>query len=112
MFKVNSIVIFMINFYQKNISKFTPASCRYYPTCSEYTIWQFKNNNFFLAIIYSTLRILKCNQFFKGGINYPIISKNFETLYVFKKIKSINIIFWFVPFKDDKFYVIKKFKGI
>jgi len=53
------------------LSRMTPASCRYYPTCSEYAKWQFEFNRPDLALAASTLRILRCNQLFPGGIDYP-----------------------------------------
>jgi len=53
------------------ISRMLPASCRYYPSCSEYAAWQFRFNRPDLALASSTLRILRCNQLFAGGIDYP-----------------------------------------
>ncbi|MCD6579031.1 membrane protein insertion efficiency factor YidD [bacterium] len=62
-----SIIIFIIRFYQKVISPFTPPSCRFTPTCSEYSHQAFKKYNFFKALFLSTKRIIRCNPFFKGG---------------------------------------------
>ena len=53
------------------VSRMLPGSCRYYPTCSEYAKWQFEFNRPDLALAASTLRILRCNQLFPGGIDYP-----------------------------------------
>ena len=100
-------MISLIKFYQRYISKITPKSCRYYPTCSEYALWQFKNNGFFLAFFAVALRILRCNQLFKGGIDYPIVYKKFDSFSIFYRNIRPNINFWFVPFKENKFYVIK-----
>ena len=55
------------------ISKMLPASCRYYPSCSEYAKWQFEFNAPQKAFAATSLRILRCNQFFKGGIDYPLV---------------------------------------
>ncbi|HOI83489.1 MAG TPA: membrane protein insertion efficiency factor YidD, partial [Campylobacterales bacterium] len=33
--------IAFVHFYQKFLSPITVGSCRYYPSCSEYAIWQF-----------------------------------------------------------------------
>ncbi|MGG7047774.1 MULTISPECIES: membrane protein insertion efficiency factor YidD [unclassified Campylobacter] len=103
---MKGIVLFVLKFYQKYISKFTPSSCRYYPTCSEYAIWQFKYNNFFLAFFATFLRILRCNQFFKGGIDYPIVYRK-KPKFIYSKTNKNNINFWFVPHSVGKFYVIK-----
>ena len=56
------------------ISRMLPASCRYYPTCSEYAKWQFEFNRPDRALVASTLRILRCNQLFPGGIDYPRVN--------------------------------------
>lgn len=105
---MRKFAIFLIRFYQKYISKFTPSSCRFYPTCSEYAIWQIKYNNLFTAFLATAFRILRCNQLFKGGIDYPVIHKRFDSLLVFNQNFDTNVLFWFIPFKDNKFYVVKK----
>ncbi|EAU00277.1 MULTISPECIES: membrane protein insertion efficiency factor YidD [Campylobacter] len=96
-----------IKFYQNYISKILPKSCRYYPTCSEYAVWEFKNNDIFSALLATLARILRCNQLFKGGIDYPVIRKRFGSFSIFKRMEFSNIDFWFVPCKNSKFYVIK-----
>ncbi len=81
------IVKYLIRFYQKYLSFFSYGSCRYYPTCSQYAIWQFENNTFFKAIYFTITRILKCNQLFRGGIDYPVIKLIRHNNINFKKIK-------------------------
>ena len=95
-----------IRLYRRFVSPALPNCCRYYPSCSEYAVWQFKNNNIFLASFSVCMRILRCNQFFRGGIDYPIVRKKFGRLLI-ARAKILGINFWFVPYKDDKFYVIK-----
>lgn len=90
------------------ISRLLPASCRYYPTCSEYAKWQFEVNRADKAFIQSALRILRCNQLFAGGIDYPIIK------YTPPKLLSLsqnmkNIKYWFIPKKKGYFYLIKSY---
>lgn len=96
----------LIKFYQKYLSIFSHGSCRYYPTCSNYAIWQLENNSFFKAFYHTITRILKCNQFFKGGIDYPIIKlKNINNI----EYKKIKIKYWYIPLKtkDKMYYVVK-----
>ncbi|EAH8597053.1 membrane protein insertion efficiency factor YidD, partial [Campylobacter jejuni] len=71
------ICLKILRFYQKFLSPLKPAVCRYYPSCSEYALWQFQKKNFFLAFFSTFFRILRCNPFFKGGFDYPRVSKNF-----------------------------------
>ncbi|MCK9336878.1 MAG: membrane protein insertion efficiency factor YidD [Arcobacteraceae bacterium] len=98
----------LINFYQKYLSILSHGSCRYYPTCSEYSKWQFENNSFFKAIYLTITRILRCNQLFRGGLDYPKVRINHKN----KKImhKRVIIKYWFVPIGDGYFYVIKNWE--
>ncbi|MCK4441878.1 MAG: membrane protein insertion efficiency factor YidD [Sulfurovaceae bacterium] len=91
------------------ISKMLPANCRYYPTCSEYTKWQFEINRADKALVRSTLRILKCNQLFEGGIDYPIIEYKTSKLLSLCNRFDIKIKYWIVPKKGKEFFVIKDF---
>lgn len=104
---IREMALSLIKFYQRYISKMTPKTCRYYPTCSEFAAWHFKNNNFFSAFVAVTLRILRCNQLFKGGIDYPVIRKKFNSFSIFSQNSDFNINFWFIPCKENKFYVVK-----
>ena len=98
----------LIRFYQLFISSLFPATCRYYPTCSEYSLWQFKHNNFFKAFFAMIVRILKCNPFSHGGIDYPIVKKNITFQNSIKNCKFEKPKFWFIPFKDGYYYIIKQ----
>jgi hypothetical protein len=57
----------MIKGYQKYISPGLPPRCRFYPTCSSYSIEAFEKYGFAKGMYLSLKRILKCNPFFKGG---------------------------------------------
>lgn len=60
----------MINFYQKHISSLFGAKCRFYPTCSEYTKQAIDKYGIIKGIFKGLKRILKCNPFHAGGIDY------------------------------------------
>lgn len=94
----------LVQFYQKFISPITPASCRYYPTCSEYAVWQLENNTIFKAIYFTITRILKCNQLFEGGFDYPIVKKVRHNNISYKKIK---VKYWYIPTKNRRYFVVK-----
>jgi len=64
---IRYIVIFLIKVYRRFISPITPNSCRFYPTCSEYSMLAFKKYHFFKAFFLSFSRILRCNPFNEGG---------------------------------------------
>jgi len=102
------------------ISKMLPASCRYYPTCSEYAKWQFEFNAPHKALIASSSRILRCNQFFTGGIDYPLVeyipTKPSYLLTFNAYCGKIDVIYWLVPKSTDShnssYYVLKDFDAI
>ena len=90
------------------ISRLLPGSCRYYPTCSEYAKWHFELNAPHKAFIQSGLRILRCNQLFEGGIDYPFIKyKKPHLLTLNQNLKSIK--YWLVPKDKNLFYIIKDY---
>jgi len=96
-------LIKLIKFYKYFISPVLGNNCRYYPSCSEYAIWEIENDNLIKAFLKSTFRILRCNQFFRGGIDYPLIKKNINPVYG----KKEKIKYFLVPKDKNKFYVIK-----
>ncbi|MDO5125213.1 MAG: membrane protein insertion efficiency factor YidD [Ruminococcus sp.] len=67
---MKNIPIFFIWIYKKIISPLFPARCRYYPSCSSYSIEAFKKHGFFKGLILSVWRVLRCNPFSKGGVDY------------------------------------------
>ena len=105
----------LIAFYQRYLSVISFGSCRYYPSCSEYAMQQFQKNNILVAFYQSTLRILRCNQLFVGGIDYPLVASKKLSLSKdsFLKTKTrcdFKIKFWLVPKNEKYYYVIKQFK--
>lgn len=67
---MKNIAVFLIIFYQKFISPLKKPTCRFYPTCSEYSKQAFIKYGFFKGFFLSFIRILKCNPFHKGGIDH------------------------------------------
>ncbi|MEN3239117.1 membrane protein insertion efficiency factor YidD [Fructilactobacillus sanfranciscensis] len=59
--------VFIIHLYQKYVSAYTPASCRYQPTCSNYMQIAIEQFGFFLGILMGLSRVIRCNPFVKGG---------------------------------------------
>jgi len=61
-----NIIVMVIKFYQK-ISFFLPRACRFYPTCSEYTIQALKRYGIVKGSFLGIRRLLKCHPFHPGG---------------------------------------------
>ncbi|HTB31054.1 MAG TPA: membrane protein insertion efficiency factor YidD [Bacteroidia bacterium] len=53
----------LIRVYQKMISPWLPPSCRYTPSCSEYSIQALRKYGAFKGSWLSAKRILSCNPF-------------------------------------------------
>lgn len=107
------ICINLIRFYQVFLSPLKPKCCRYYPNCSTYAILQFQKNTFFIAFFHTFLRIIKCNPFFIGGIDYPLIKKQIYTnTFCFTPyfLSKKTLIFLYIPQIKNKFYLVKVLK--
>lgn len=59
-----------IRFYQRRISPLFGARCKYYPTCSAYAYTAFERFGFIKGFILAAWRILRCNPFSRGGVDY------------------------------------------
>ncbi|MBQ3547502.1 MAG: membrane protein insertion efficiency factor YidD [Clostridia bacterium] len=64
---MKKILIFLVRFYQKNISPRKIACCRFTPTCSQYAIEAISTHGAVKGTALSLWRILRCNPFCKGG---------------------------------------------
>lgn len=61
------LMIGLIRLYRKFISPIKPQCCRFTPTCSAYALEAFQKRGFFVGLLLSVWRILRCNPFCKGG---------------------------------------------
>ena len=61
------ILLNLIKGYQKLISPFLPKSCRFYPSCSEYTKLALKKYGMLKGCWMGIKRICKCHPFHPGG---------------------------------------------
>jgi putative membrane protein insertion efficiency factor len=96
----------LLRLYQRFFSMLSFGSCRYYPSCSEYAKIHFENNSISSAFYHTFTRILRCNQFFEGGIEYPLLDK----LSLKPAKMGIDAVkYWLVPNKKNHFYIIKNF---
>lgn len=67
---MKKIMINIIRFYKAHISVYfekNEIKCKYYPTCSEYSIQAYEKYGFFRGTFFTIKRFLKCNPFSKGG---------------------------------------------
>ncbi len=63
--------VFLIKIYQNIISPLFPPTCRYTPTCSEYSIQSLKKYGLIKGVYLSIKRIVNCHPW--GGSGYDPI---------------------------------------
>lgn len=67
---MKKIFIIFIKIYKKTISpilSYFGIKCKYYPTCSEYTMQAIEKYGTIKGCFLGIKRILKCNPFSRGG---------------------------------------------
>ena len=67
---IKNFLLYLIKIYQ-SISKYTPAVCRFYPTCSEYMRQAIEKYGVLKGGWLGIKRLSKCHPFHPGG-NDPV----------------------------------------
>ena len=72
------LCIGLIRFYRKFLSPLKgKGCCRFTPTCSAYALEAFQKRGFFVGMILTVWRILRCNPYCQGGYD-PVPEKGFR----------------------------------
>ena len=66
------ILLALIRFYRKAISPYTPATCRYIPTCSQYALEAIGKYGARKGGWMAFKRICRCHPWAKGDIYDPV----------------------------------------
>jgi len=66
---MTKIAVFVLRLYRLLLSPYVPTQCRFYPTCSHYTMEAIQKKGLWKGISLGLLRILKCNPFHPGGFD-------------------------------------------
>lgn len=86
-------------------------SCRFYPTCSHYAYLLLTNENPFRAVGKIAYRLLRCQPFAQGGVDYPIItfcpsSSLNQSGFCPDRLSDVkfldSIVYWLVPLRTYK----------
>ena len=80
---MNIFTIILIKFikgYRFLISPLLGPSCRYFPTCSDYSIEALRNLGFFKGLCMSIKRIISCHpiKFLGGGEGFDPVNKKIK----------------------------------
>ena len=64
---MKTIAVYILRGYKLIISPLFPPSCRFLPTCSEYTAEAISKHGFIKGLVLGIRRILRCHPFSAGG---------------------------------------------
>jgi putative membrane protein insertion efficiency factor len=56
--------------YQRVVSPFLAPRCKYHPSCSQYAIDALRDYGFLRGVVLAGWRLLRCNPFSHGGVDY------------------------------------------
>nr|KAJ0188870.1 hypothetical protein LSAT_V11C900467420 [Lactuca sativa] len=65
------VALSMLRFYKREISPLMPKSCRYVPTCSEYSMIAYKKYGVAKGSILTAWRLCRCNPLGGSGFDPP-----------------------------------------
>lgn len=68
------LLIALIKAYKFFISPLLGSNCRFYPSCSSYSLEALQRHGFIIGSYLTFKRLLKCHPFHKGGID-PVPEK-------------------------------------
>ena len=71
---MKKLALGLIRLYQLTISQVKPPSCRYFPTCSQYTYGAIEKFGFFRGVWLGIKRLARCQPLHAGGYD-PIPDK-------------------------------------
>ena len=69
---MKTLMLCVIRFYRKCISPFTPACCRFTPTCSQYAYEAISKYGAAKGGLMALKRLLRCHPFYKGSTYDPV----------------------------------------
>ena len=69
---MKKVLLKLIRFYQRKISPYRSACCRFTPTCSAYALEAIEKYGALKGSYLSLRRLLRCNPFYKGDPYDPV----------------------------------------
>ena len=61
------LLLYLIRWYQRQLSPLLGSHCKYLPTCSQYAVEAIERHGAFRGSLMAIWRILRCNPFSRGG---------------------------------------------
>ena len=69
---MKALLLALIRFYRKCISPYTPPSCRFRPTCSQYAVEAIEKYGALKGGWLTVKRLARCHPFYKGDWYDPV----------------------------------------
>ena len=69
---MKTLMLAVIRFYRRCISPYTPATCRFTPTCSQYAYEAISKYGALKGGWMTFKRLCRCNPFYKGNWYDPV----------------------------------------
>ena len=69
---MKQLLLALIRFYRKCISPYTPPSCRFHPTCSQYGYEAIEKYGALKGGWLTVKRLCRCHPFYKGDWYDPV----------------------------------------
>ena len=66
------LLLWLIRFYRRCISPYTPGACRFRPTCSQYAYEAITKYGALKGGWLALRRLLRCNPFYRGDPYDPV----------------------------------------
>jgi hypothetical protein len=66
---VKALLLVPIRLYQRAISPFLPARCKYHPSCSAYAVQAIRTYGVGRGLVLAGWRLLRCNPLSNGGLD-------------------------------------------
>jgi putative membrane protein insertion efficiency factor len=66
---MSTVLLAFVRMYQRFISPLLPPRCKYYPTCSNYTVEAIRVHGPWRGLALAGWRLLRCNPLSDGGLD-------------------------------------------
>ncbi len=68
---LRELAVLPVVVYQRTLSRITPPTCRFRPTCSQYAVEAVRNRGVLEGGLRAAWRLLRCHPFSEGGWDLP-----------------------------------------
>ena len=69
---MKQLLLWLIRFYRKRVSPYTPPACRFSPTCSQYGLEAIEKYGALKGGWLTAKRLCRCHPFYKGDWYDPV----------------------------------------